>query len=258
MGKIVFDLDPFINVSAIESYHLEICAGIARSKTFMSSRVIPHFEMQNNIPELIKFKKQEGFRVEQIFDEGARHLNFEEKRVFTKLNHEQKKRFMQLYKKAYWDGEYARVAYPKKEFWSEPEAIFYSEKCEWQENAQYFPNLKKFINSLPFIDIGRVVFFITYHYLHSDVHYDRENSIYDGRHHYIWINPFKNKKFFLLDDKGRKIYVNSRAAIFDGMNLHGSEPTDQMTYTLRIDGQLSEEFCQKVGLAWKQRNGRKK
>lgn len=257
MKKMVYDLDQFIDVSILESHHLETCAGIAQSKTFMSSRVIPHFEMQNNIPELIKFKKQEGYRVAQIFDEGARHLNFEEKRVFAKLTHEQKKRFLQLYKKAYWDGEYVRVAYPRKEFWTEHDSIFYSDKCEWQENAQHFPGLKKFIASLPFIDIGRVAFFITYHYLHSDVHYDRENNVYDGSHHYIWINPFKNKRFFLLDDDGQKTYVNSKVAIFDGMKLHGSEPADQMTYTLRVDGQLSEEFCQKVGLPWKQRNGSK-
>lgn len=253
MEKKIYNLDPYIDVGILENCHLEICAGLAKSKTFMSSRVIPHLEMENNIPELINFKKNEGARVAQIFDEGARHLNFEEKRVFTKLTHEQKKRFLQLYKNAYWDGEYVRLCYPRQEHWGEPEAIFYSDKCEWQENTPHFPQLKKFIHSLPFIDIGRVSFFITYHYLHSDVHHDRENDVYDGRHHYIWLNPFNNKKFFLLDDMGNKTYVPHKAAIFDGTQLHGSEPASKMTYSIRIDGQLEESFCKKVGLLWKKR-----
>lgn len=252
----IYNLEPFVDFKALEKCHLEICAGIAQSETNMASRVIPHYEMQNNMTELIKYKKAEGPRVQEIFEEGAKHLNLAEKKIFLKLNHEQKKRFLQLYKKAYWDGEYVRIKYPKREFWGQADSIFYEDECEWHQNSQYFPQLLEFLKTLPFDQIGRVIFFVTYHYLHSDVHYDRENSVYDGQHHYLWLNPFENKKFFLLDDLGQKTYIKHKAAMFDGTILHGAEAATFTTYSIRVDGQLSKEVCDKLHLPWKKRSSR--
>lgn len=252
-NKLFYNLEPYVDIAELEACHLEICAGIARSETNMASRVIPHFEMKGDLKALIEFKKSEGARVAEIFEEGARHLSFGEKKVFAKLNHEQKKRFLQLYKGAYWDGEYVRLRFPKREFWNRHDSIFYADMCDWHSNAQYFPKLKSFIEKLPFNEIGRVIFFVTYHYLASDVHYDRENGVYNGERHYLWLNPFQQKKFFLLDDEGNKTYINHKAAVFDGMKLHGADPAPQMCYTIRVDGQLKREVCEKVGLPWVER-----
>lgn len=253
MNRLIYNLEPYVDFTELESCHIEICAGIAKSQTNMASRVIPHYEMENNLAKLIEFKKKEGARVAAIFDEGSKHLSWSEKKVFSQLDHEQKKRFLQLYKKAYWDGEYVRIKYPKKDFWQKPDSIFYAQECEWHQNSQYFPKLKSFMDKLPFLEIGRVLFFITYHYLASDVHYDRENNVYDGKNHYLWLNPFQQKRFYLLDDDGNKTYINHKAAIFDGLKLHGAEPAPKMCYTLRIDGQLKKEVCDQVGLNWSQR-----
>ena len=249
----IHELEPFIDVNLLEECHLEICAGIAKSKTNMSSRVIPHFEMQNNLAALIDFKNSEGARIANVASENEDLLTAEENVYFQTLSHEEKKRFLQLYKKAYWDGEFVRLKFPKVEFRNDKWATFYSSKCEWHPNVEHFPKLRKFIETLPFTEIGRVLFFVTYHYLHSDVHYDRKDNWYDGQNHFIWFNPFGKKKFFLMDDKGQKSYVKSKAAFFDTSALHGTEPLPEMSYSLRVDGQLAKDFCQKTGIKWKSR-----
>lgn len=249
----IHELEPFIDVNLLEACHLEICAGIAKSKSNMSSRVIPHFEMQNNIPALIEFKNSEGARIANVAAENEELLTPEEKNYFSGLSHEERKRFLQLYKKAYWDGEFVRLKFPKVEYRNDKWATFYDSKCEWHPNIEHFPKLKKFIETLPFNEIGRVLFFVTFHYLHSDVHYDRKDNWYDGRNHFIWMNPFGKKKFFLMDDKGQKSYVKSKAAFFDTSLLHGTEPLPEMSYSLRVDGHLNKDFCNKTGIKWKSR-----
>lgn len=253
MKPLILDLDPYLDVEELERCHYEICLGVARSKSHMSSRVIPHFEMQNDMRGLIQFKGQEGARIRNVADDGSEFLTPEEKKDFNQLTFEQKRRFLQLYKKAYWDGEFICLRFTKANHHQEKYATFYGDKCEWDENINFFPRTRKFIEALPFTDIGRILIFISYHYLHSDVHYDRRDDTFDGRHHFIWFNPFGRKKFFLLNQDGEKEFVRSRSAYFDTSFLHGAEPAEQMTYTLRVDGQLSREFCEKVGLPWKSR-----
>lgn len=251
---VIKELDDFVDVTELESCHLEICAGIAQSKTNMSSRVIPHYEMQNDFNELIQFKSNESARIGNVASEGLEFLTTEqEKKYFKLLNHEQKKRFLQLYKNAYWDGEFVRLKFTRNEYLQQPYATFYDSMCEWHPNAEYFPNTVNFIKSLPFKEIGRVLFFVSYHYLHSDVHFDRKDDCFNGQHHFIWFNPNRQKKFFLIDDHRKQISFNSKTAFFNTRYLHGATPSDKMTYSLRVDGQLREDFCKQTGILWARR-----
>ncbi len=248
------NLDDHIDVSGLELCHLEICAGIAKSKTNMSSRVIPHFEMQEDFGKVIEFKTNEGARIGNVANEDADILSTDAERAhFHSLTHEQKKRFLQLYKNAYWDGEFVRLKFTPDEFLQQPFATFHDSMCEWHANAVHFPKTIEFIKSLPFTEIGRVLFFISYHYLHSDVHYDRKDNCFDGRHHFIWFNPAKQKNFFLVDENRKKQQIESKSAFFNTRYLHGAEPVDKMTYTLRVDGQFNEAFCKKSGILWTSR-----
>lgn len=247
-------LDDYIDVSGLENCHLEICAGIAKSKTNMSSRVIPHFEMQNDFAAAVNFKSNEGARIRNVASEDMALLQTEEeKSYFNGLNHEQKKRFMQLYKNAYWDGEFVRLKFTRDEYLQHPFATFFDSMCEWHPNATHFPKTVDFIKSLPFAEIGRVLFFVSYHYLHSDIHYDRKDNCFDGKHHFIWLNPGRQKEFFLIDDEDRKHSIQSKSAFFNTRYLHGAAAAGKMTYSLRVDGHLDEEFCKKSGILWTKR-----
>lgn len=246
--------DPFIDCSELESLHLEICAGISQSKTNMSSRVIPHYEMADDYEKLIEFKLNESARIGTVANEGFDFLtNEEEKTYFQELNHEQKKRFLQLSKSAYWDGEYVRLKFTRPEFLDHPYSTFNNSMCQWHPNAQFFPKTVEFIKRLPFREIGRILFFVSFHYLHSDVHYDRQDPCFDGTNHFIWLNPFQQKQFFLIDDQKVRHEVIGKTAFFNTRYLHGSSPSPTMTYSLRVDGQLEEDFCNKTGILWKKR-----
>ena len=120
----IHELEAFLNIQSLEDCHLEICSGISQSKTNLSSRVIPHYEMQGNQAELLKFKNSEGARIANVAEDGLGHLNDSEKEVFKGLTHEQKKKFMLLYKKAYCDGEFVRLKFTKPEFQSQKFATF--------------------------------------------------------------------------------------------------------------------------------------
>lgn len=248
------DLERFIDIDQLEKCHVEICYGLAKSEFNLAARVIPHLEMSNApIEEIVQFKSGEGARVQEIIKESPELLSREELKYYRALNHEQKKRFLLFKKNAYCDGEYVRLRYPKKEYRGLEEAIFYSDKCDWHPNAKYFDKTVQFIKTLPFVDLGRIVFFVTYQYRKSDIHYDRSNECYNGRHHYLWFNPFKQKQFFLLHSNGEKEYVDSRVCIFDGTILHGCEAPTSHVYALRVDGQLHPDFCREVGINWQPR-----
>ena len=252
--EFIYGFDDLLDVRALERLHLEICYGIAKSQTNMSSRVIPHYEMTGSFDDLLNFKQNENARISAVANEGAEHLHdVEELNYFSKLSHEQKKRFLQLYKKAYWDGEFVRLKFTKQENAKDQFATFYSSSCEWHPNAENFPQLLEFIKKLPFADIGRILIFVSYHYLKSDVHFDRKDNVFDGRHHFIWFNPFNQKKFFLIDDNNTKRYVKHKSSFFDTRCLHGADEAPQMTYTLRIDGQLNKDFCEKNNILWRPR-----
>lgn len=248
------NLEELVDVTMLEGCHLEICAGIARSKTNMSSRVIPHFEMQGDFERAVQLKSAEGARIGNVAHDDSELLsNPDEREYFATLSHEQKKRFMQLYKNAYWDGEFVRLKFTRDEYLKNQFATFHDSMCEWHPNAAFFPKTVEFIKALPFSEIGRVLFFVSYHYLHGDIHYDRNDDCFDGRHHFIWLNPGRQKPFFLIDNENKKHSVESKAAFFDTRYLHGAAPTNRMTYSLRVDGQLKEDFCKSAGILWNKR-----
>ncbi|MFZ3229650.1 MAG: hypothetical protein WA160_05565 [Pseudobdellovibrio sp.] len=251
---LIKNLDEQLSINKLEALHLEICAGISQSQTNMSSRVIPHYEMAKEFDKLYEFKTNEGARISAVANEGSEFLSSEiEKDYYNRLNHEQKKRFLQLYKNAYWDGEFVRLKFTRSEFLQHPFATFHESMCEWHPNSEFFPKTIEFIKELPFKEIGRILFFITHHYLHTDVHYDRKDNCFDGTNHFLWFNPFGQKKFFLIDDHKVQHYLTNRINFFDTSLLHGAAPANKMTYSLRIDGHLDESFCNSAGILWKAR-----
>lgn len=248
------DLDQYLSVEQLEECHLEICAGIARSQVNTSCRVMPHYEMSGDFENLIKFKNNEMARIASVANSNAcESLTEEENNFISNLNFEQRKKFLKLYKKAYSDGEFVRIKFTKNDCAHNLFATFHDSMCEMHSNSQFFPKTLQFINKLPFIEIGRILIFVSYHYIHSDVHYDRKDDCFNGQNHFIWFNPFKNKSFFLVDQNNDKKFIESKSAFFNTRYLHGSLPAQQMTYSLRVDGQLTKEFCETTGLLWKQR-----
>jgi hypothetical protein len=248
----LWELGHLIDIKPLENLHLKICRGIALSTRDLGTRIVPHHEMLGDLEAALAFKNAEPARIGVIADDMEQHLTPEELELFRDLNYNQKRTFVELCKNAYTDGEFIRVRFTKKEHLTDTFATFYSDTTEPSSNAAHFPELLDWIYTLPFLDVGRVLLFVTRHYMHGDIHYDRRDDWLDGRHHFIWLNPFDQKNFYIYAN-GEKIRVNSKAAFFDTSYLHGSGVHDRSVYSLRIDGQLDKSFCDSVGIPWKKR-----
>ena len=252
MSKIIWELDNHIDILSLEKLNLDICHGIALSNRDLSTRLIPHYEANNKIQQAIDYKNSESARIQAVRDDYTNILSIKELEIYNSLNYNQKRTFLELYKGAYTDGEFVRIRFTKKENILDKFPTFYSNTTDYTDNAKHFESLLEWVNTLPFTDIGRILIFVTKHYLHGDLHYDRRDDWLDGRHHFIWFNPFNQKKFSIYDGYN-EIPVSSKSIFFDTSYIHGSKINDKSVYSLRIDGQLDKDFCAKVNIPWKQR-----
>lgn len=250
--KIIWELDDHLDVSGLESIHLEICQGIARSTRDYSTRVMPHYEAHGDIEAALNYKNNDQNRISAVSNDFSDILTDKELTVFNTLNYNARRMFLELYRGAYTDGEFVRLRFTKPQNLKDKFSTFYSSTTEVTENFKFFPELISWINRLPFIDIGRILIFVTKHHLPGDLHYDRRDDWMDGRHHFIWFNPGNNKKFSIYDGS-TEIPIKSKSAFFDTSYIHGSGKNSNTAYSLRIDGHLSKEFCDKAGILWRPR-----
>ena len=127
----------------------------------------------------------------------------------------------------------------------------------WTESAKYFPKLIEYIKTLPFKEIGRIMFFTTYPNAGVTIHRDSVvaehkdhniNLFFDGgwRPSFIWDEKTKEKHYL---PAGAKSYF------FNNRDYHGVDPEPIFRYTVRIDGtftdDLCEELCLEDGYTWK-------
>jgi hypothetical protein len=125
------------------------------------------------------------------------------------------------------------------------------------EEAAYFPNVVKWVESLVgtvFEDIGRVIFF---HCDHDGIPFEHRdldakhgmNVMMPHRNEFIHIRPNTKKAFYLWDpEKKNKVYLNTRAAWWNDQDWHGGERIMEQSYGLRIDGKFTTEFRKKLGI----------
>lgn len=248
----IVKLDNFINVTPLEDLHFRICLGIAKSKVTPSTRLIPHYEQNGQWDKAVDYKNNEQARIAAVADDAESYLSTVEFDEYKKLTYVEKRHFLRLYCNGYTEGDFVRVRFTKNEFLNDKFATFYADKTEESINYSHFLEVMDWVKTLPFREVGRVMFFVTNAYMHTDMHFDRRDDWYDGRFHFIWFNPFKMKKFFLVNGYDKE-YVDSKAIFFDTSYLHGAEPCPKTTYTFRVDGQFTEQFCKETGIKWKPR-----
>ena len=111
----------------------------------------------------------------------------------------------------------------------------------------HFSSLINWVNSQKiFKEVGRVVILLNDPYSKAIEHSDYADGK-SRKDHFIWMNPLERKQFFVKDGE-TKHYVTSKVAFFDSANIHGSDPSDTSTFSIRFDGVFTEEFINKTGL----------
>jgi hypothetical protein len=134
--------------------------------------------------------------------------------------------------------------------WSRPQDIIYkfsAEHCKDTPAYNYFPSLKKWIDSCTaFKEIGRIILWRNQAGQPGAIHRDTYLGSPDT---FILFNlDVDRKTLFILDDEGKEIPITSQAFIFDPRNWHGTRGLDYAGWTLRIDGVFNDEWLAKTGL----------
>lgn len=127
----------------------------------------------------------------------------------------------------------------------------------WTENAKFFPKVIEYINTLPFKEVGRILFFTSYPNAGVAIH--RDSIVTEHKDHNI--NLFFEggwRPSFIWNEKNKqKVYLenNARSYFFNNRDYHGVDSEPIFRYTLRIDGTFTDELCEKLnlenGYTWK-------
>jgi hypothetical protein len=112
---------------------------------------------------------------------------------------------------------------------------------------QHFKSLINWVESQNiFSEIGRIVIFLNDPFSKTLEHSDYADGV-SRKDNFLWINPLGRKKFYVKDGD-TKHYIESKVAFFDSANIHGSDPTDTSTFSIRFDGNFTDSFLQRTGL----------
>lgn len=114
------------------------------------------------------------------------------------------------------------------------------------EAANEFALLMDFIRTLPFEATGRMM--IMYDDAPREIPAHRDHVETDICHEFLWFRTNRKKPFYMLNHRtGEKEYVESYSAWFDTVNqFHGSDPTEGLSFSIRVDGKFSDEFRAKI------------
>lgn len=89
---------------------------------------------------------------------------------------------------------------------------------------------------------GRVVIFLNEPGIATLEHRDLPDNTH-GIDEFIWINLDKRKRFYVVDpDSQQRVYINNTIAWFNTVDLHGAEPVDYATYSIRVDGRFTDHM----------------
>ena len=118
----------------------------------------------------------------------------------------------------------------------------------WEPTAEadQFAELMHFIATMPFKRTARIMIICENGGPGTTPH--RDHGLPNVLHEFVWFRSNLNKPLFLLDHRtGKKKYVDSYSAWFDSVNqYHGSDPTKDLTFSMRVDGVFSDELRKRI------------
>lgn len=130
-----------------------------------------------------------------------------------------------------------------------------SEHCSWVELGDAFSEFKKFVESLPFSEVGRIKIFVNPKNHTVPAHRDHNeyylNPSRVPRHcnEFIWLSSSLKKRLHLVDDESsERIVMDAPVVFFNEVDLHASDPIDEEHFSIRIDGQFTSELRKNLGL----------
>lgn len=231
------DLDEHLDVEGLEKIYPQLCLGVARAlplaePVVIGSRDALYHQNETEISIAMEELKVADPLLQQLLAATDRQVAYD----YVKFRYESislgKKILLRTYNN-YHAGfamkHLARVNHDTQAY-------------------KFFPELRQWISdSGAFSEVGRIIIFLTERDARSEIHCDYA----DGRSRkdqFLWLNPGRRKKFFVLNENFEKQYLTGVSNTFDSACWHGGDPTPFATFTIRIDGKFSTAFKQKAGV----------
>lgn len=125
-----------------------------------------------------------------------------------------------------------------------------TQRGEFTEAAKYFPKLIEYLDTLPFKQIGRVLFFTTYPGAGVAVHRDANMAPHKDHNINLFFSSGRRPSFIWDEKTKQKVYLEESATsyFFNNRDHHGVDPEPIFRYTLRVDGTFTDELCNNLGL----------
>jgi Rieske 2Fe-2S family protein len=112
---------------------------------------------------------------------------------------------------------------------------------------ELFPETIRFLEALPFSEIGRAVIFGLEPNDHAPLHRDTEPGTALTIPQSISLCPRADKRFFLQnDERDAPLVVDARAYWFNDMDYHGVLADPFFRYSIRVDGVFVPGFVEKL------------
>jgi hypothetical protein len=250
-----FDMEHYLDMETFQQLQPEIIQGFAEAREFAKEGtwMVPGFTFDDMsyIPNWTPIYKAMTEFMALPDDDPIKKAGLPLYRDFK--DYKQRNKFTRFLKMAM--GAYDPYIYYF--LWEEGSWDNRTAPRKLTEEAQYFPNVVRWVESLVgtvFEDIGRVIFFhceadgIPFEHRDLDAK-NGMNVVMPHRNEFIHIRPNTKKAMYLWDPETKnKTYLNTRAAWWNDTDWHGGERIMQQSYSLRIDGKFTEEFRKKLGI----------
>jgi hypothetical protein len=250
-GKPYINLDPYIDIEGFTKLHYKICKGIVLSETKKEGNLLA----PGIVEDINHLSFKPLFWVLREYD--ALPDDHEIKVIGRQIGSvkENRDKFVLYLKLAMGGYDPYQFIFLKTE--AGPWVSRFDEK-EWTPDSVHFPEVKQWMESLVenkvFKHLGRALFFKAEHdckmMFHRDFLPPAEFDYFDHRHEFIHIRPNLDKPFYIWDtDTDEKIEMTSLASFFNDQDWHSGGVSNKQTYSLRIDGEFTDEFREKIGIS---------
>jgi hypothetical protein len=234
------DMEPYLDTSTFHEFHDEINMGLSRIRTYGFPNV------SGTIPEeLREFDGQTHplnmlYHIEQ-YDPDGRH-----RRNLAKLESQEER------------VKYCTFAMGAAQGWSFSVFLLMNDYLTRQDPSKiretsysnHFQQTIQYIrNCLPYKYVSRAILFTTFPGTELTCHRDFYGSGHSD--HHICFNFGPGRRAYVYDcDEQERVHVREgcRAYFFNDRDYHGVSPVPEFTYTIRVDGQFTDEFSEQIGL----------
>lgn len=121
---------------------------------------------------------------------------------------------------------------------------------DWLPAADHFPKIKEYIETLPFEQIGRVLFFTAAPGMPVVAHRDHPMAEHKDHNINLFFASGSRKSYVWDEKKDEKIYLPNqcRSYFFNNRDYHGVDADPKFRYTLRVDGTFNKELQDRLEL----------